>query len=91
MDYDDLPKFIIDTSTREWMSGSPVISRNDNMIWTGKNWEMLDEDYFWAHYNFIWIYSWRLYSKDEDDCFTTQLWVVWKKSVIEEIILNNNY
>lgn len=89
MDYDNLPKFIIDTSTREGMSWAPVISRYDSPIWSGENWKMMDSDYFGAHYNFIWIYSWRLYSKDENDYFTTQLWVVWKKSIIDEIIKSN--
>lgn len=87
INYEDLPRFIIDTSTREWMSWSPVIWRTDILIWSWENWEMLDDDYFGTHFNFLWIYSWRLYSKDENDNFITQLWVVWKKEVIEDIIL----
>lgn len=72
IDYWNLPRFIIDTSTREWMSGSPVIWRHDWVITNWKNWEILVNDYIWVHYNFVWIYSWRLFSNSWDD-FVTQL------------------
>jgi hypothetical protein len=83
IDIDNLPKLIIDSATREGMSGSPVIVQftgyhqaisgqltlND---WIGKGWGILG------------VYSGR-YKSDE---FEAQLGIVWKSRVIDEIIKN---
>lgn len=84
LNIDDMSKIIIDTSTREGMSGSPVIARCDNMLISGDG-TIPDDEFFGAHYQFIGIYSGRLNSRDEEDDFTTHLGVVWKKSYLEQI------
>lgn len=84
MNIDDMSKIIIDTSTREGMSGSPVIARTDNML-VGKDGTIPEDEFFGAHYRFVGIYSGRLNSRDEEDDFTTHLGIVWKKEYLDQI------
>lgn len=89
IDVDDLPKYLVDTATREGMSGSPAFARS-SYIKGGYN--VTGDDYEdnrpWsvAHqYSFIGIYSGRL----GQDNFQAQLGIIWKSRVIEEIIREN--
>jgi hypothetical protein len=85
LDIDDLPKIFIDTATREGMSGSPVYVHE-----TGRwEWELgggLEKSRGSSigipGRRFIGVYSGRV----GDDTFQAQLGVVWKHSVIDEII-----
>ncbi|WP_255079595.1 serine protease [Lacihabitans sp. CCS-44] len=70
---DELPKILIDTITREGMSGSPVIFRQHSPIKT--------VGVLGSIYGFQGIYSGRI-----GDIDSIQLGYVWKKEVIEEII-----
>ncbi len=72
-----LPKVLVDTATRKGMSGSPVFAVRSGFI-TLKN----GEQKIGRAPTFLGIYSGRL----EDDPFGVQIGVVWKASVIDEII-----
>jgi hypothetical protein len=81
---DDLPKILIDTATREGMSGAPVYA-----VLRGSITNLEDKDENGKHRIFggyterlIGIYSGRI----GDDNFKAQLGIVWKASVIDEII-----
>jgi hypothetical protein len=85
LDIDDLPKIFIDTATRAGMSGAPVYVHE-----TGRwEWELgggLEKSRGSASgiqgRRLIGVYSGRV----GDDTFQAQLGVVWKHSVIDEII-----
>lgn len=80
-DLNGLPKLLIDTATRSGMSGSPVIyQRNGFHVHPSGN---MGKNIFGRIRGFLGIYSGRL---GADDNFKAQLGIVWKKSVIEEII-----
>jgi hypothetical protein len=80
IDVDDLPKFYVDTLSAQGMSGSPVILRTHGIgLMEGGGSEMGPRQYT----RFIGIYSGRLFTGSSVDA---QLGVVWKASVIEEII-----
>lgn len=83
---DNLPKLLVDTATRKGMSGSPVV-----VYKVGINMEnppnLSDTDWFGTGCDFLGVYSGRLSSKDE---FEAQLGIVWKASVIEEIIISGS-
>jgi hypothetical protein len=85
-----LPQFLIDTATREGMSGAPVVAIADGRL-------VLEDGRFGAQfaiagrvYRFVGIYSGRL----GDDEMRAQLGIVWHASVIEQIVnrptLGNN-
>jgi hypothetical protein len=83
IDIDGLPKIFIDTATREGMSGSPVY-----LYQTGR-WISEEKDQLGNHKavlgegrRFIGVYSGRVGA----DSFQAQLGIVWKASVVEEII-----
>lgn len=81
IDIDNLPKFLVDTATRAGMSGSPVImQRNGFHGFTGK---FTGKEIFGLIRLFAGVYSGRI---GADDNFQTQLGIVWKPQVIEEII-----
>lgn len=89
IDVDELPKYLVDTATREGMSGSPVFARSGyvkgSYAVTG---DPFEDNRPWSvgyKYSFIGIYSGRLGS----DVFQAQLGVVWKSRVILEIIENS--
>jgi hypothetical protein len=78
---DSLPKILIDSATKEGMSGSPVIMK----IWGGFDTEfggyILNSG--GPFYKFIGIYSGRYWTHND---FEAQIGFVWKKLLIEEII-----
>jgi hypothetical protein len=97
-DIDDLPKFLIDTATREGMSGSPVY------IYHNGSHENEDGQVFNGEVvQFIGVYSGRIpvepdankevftaqmkiECKSNEEVFAAQMGIVWKSSVINEII-----
>jgi hypothetical protein len=92
INYENLPKFFIDTASKRGMSGSPVIFRRTG-IHTDKTGKLNENARFGEIQGFIGIYSGRVIGETE---FDAQLGIVWKKEVIEEIIIgklkdNKNY
>lgn len=85
IDYNLKPQFLVDTASREGMSGAPVIFRRDG-IHGLINGMPKDDTIFGEIQNFIGVYSGR-YTGDTE--FDAQLGIVWKKSVIDEIISGN--
>jgi Trypsin-like peptidase domain len=83
IDVDELPKILIDTATREGMSGSPVYLcqigyfQSEEKYDTGGYKRCMGEGR-----RFLGVYSGRV----GDDNFQAQLGIVWKSIVIEEII-----
>ena len=82
IDLDKLPKMLVDTASRPGMSGSPVIYRRTGIHKT-VNGELGPDSIIGTIQGFCGIYSGRLQAKDALD---TQLGIVWKKRVIDEII-----
>ncbi len=81
---EDMDYFYIDTTTREGMSGSPVIFYSYNGSYSLKNGShMLSSKNV---YNFIGIYSGR---DRNDEPMIAQLGKVWKAELIEQVIENN--
>jgi Trypsin-like peptidase domain len=83
IDVDELPKILIDTATREGMSGSPVYVSHTGYYLSEEKYE--NGDYMRClgeGRRFIGVYSGRV----GNDNFLAQLGVVWKSNVIEEII-----
>ncbi|MEI3800383.1 MULTISPECIES: trypsin-like peptidase domain-containing protein [unclassified Chitinophaga] len=76
-----MPKFLVDTATRPGMSGSPVILHRKTF-----DIDKETESITLIQEKFIGIYSGRIGGNDE---FQAQLGIVWKSSVIEEIIDGN--
>ena len=82
VDIDKVPKLLIDSMTREGMSGSPVIAQYVGVY--KENPENPDLfDWIGTGRKFLGIYSGRLLGQDE---FEAQLGIVWKASLINEII-----
>jgi hypothetical protein len=85
-DVDDLPKMLIDTATRKGMSGSPVIVRQRGLIvprsHKGKAEGLSGEELIGQADQFLGVYSGRI----GDDEFGLQLGIVWKASVLDEIV-----
>lgn len=78
-----LPKVYVDTKTREGMSGAPVIVQYRGFYQHNPETPGVDPDDYWGVARDFWgIYSGRL----GEDEFRAQLGIVWKKTVIEEII-----
>lgn len=83
-DPENLPKMLIDTATREGMSGSVVIARH---IFVGRSYRKKDgnmsEPVLYARLDVVaGIYSGRHYP----DLERAQLGIVWKRSAIEETV-----
>ncbi|WP_306012320.1 MULTISPECIES: hypothetical protein [unclassified Allomuricauda] len=81
-DLDSLPKFLIDTATREGMSGSPVIYRRTG-IHGAIGGQVMNSTIIGRIQGFVGIYSGRIKGETE---FEAQLGTVWKAKVIDEII-----
>lgn len=82
IDCDNLPKLLIDTASKPGMSGSPVIFRRSGIHGLdGIN--LVDSTVFGQIQGFVGIYSGRLVGESDIDA---QLGIVWKASVIDEII-----
>jgi Trypsin-like peptidase domain len=73
---------LIDTATRSGMSGAPVIAQITGM-WLPRGQADLGKARFGIGRSFLGIYSGR-FGQDE---FKAQLGIVWKKQVIDEIVL----
>lgn len=84
IDIDGLPKILIDTATRSGMSGSPVIYRRTGYHKSPTN--NIKDDIFGTIRDFLGIYSGRIGAEDN---FKSQLGIVWKKNVIQEILEGN--
>lgn len=81
VDIGKLPKLLVDTATRPGLSGSPVVMQRTGIH--GKTGERLTgTEIIGRIRNFIGVYSGRI-GKDERKA---QLGIVWKTSVIDEII-----
>lgn len=80
MDIDGLPKLLIDTATREGMSGSPVLVVSRGV--TSPRGVFGEDSVFGESLNFLGVYSGRI----GVDPMGVQLGLVWKSSVIDEII-----
>lgn len=78
---DGLPKILVDTASKPGMSGSPVIFRR-NGIHT-KSGKIDSSTTMGMIQNFVGVYSGRVVG---DSDFDSQLGIVWKKNVIDEII-----
>ncbi len=83
LDYKGLPRIVIDCATREGMSGAPVIVRRFGL--DGLQ-EIKADSIIGTIEDFFGIYSGRI---DVTDELSAHLGIVWKKSVIEEIIKGN--
>lgn len=78
---DDLPKFYIDTATREGMSGAPVYAQESG-FWAPEGKKLPEGGVFGKGNRFIGIYSGRA----GEDSFLAQLGIVWKEEAIIEIV-----
>ncbi|MEN9910028.1 MAG: hypothetical protein RLZZ540_3187 [Bacteroidota bacterium] len=84
IDYDDLPKFLIDATTKRGMSGSPVVFKRNGFVFG--NSKQLADTKFGVFQDFIGVYSGRIRTEFEED---SNLGIIWKRQVIEEIIIGN--
>jgi hypothetical protein len=88
VDLDQLPKLLIDTATRKGMSGSPVIARQSGIIVprgvSTKPGALSGMEIIGRADTFLGIYSGRI----GDDEFGLQLGIVWKASVLDQIVKN---
>lgn len=82
VDVNGLPKFLVDTATRRGMSGAPVIAQVAGMWMPSGSSSMNDAIFGRAGQRFIGVYS----SREGDDETKVQMGVVWKASVIDEIV-----
>lgn len=82
VDVDGLPKILIDTATREGMSGSPVYVRNTGW-WLPEGKSGMENHVIGEGTRFIGIYSGRVLG---EDFLSAQLGIVWKESALIEII-----
>jgi hypothetical protein len=81
IDLDGLPKLLIDTATREGMSGAPVYAQETG-YWIPEGTVDPKDAVFGRGRRFLGIYSGRV----GDDPFKAQLGIVWKPAAIEDII-----
>jgi hypothetical protein len=85
MDLDGLPKVLIDTATREGMSGAPVFAQESG-YWTPEDKQGPADAIFGKGRRFLGVYSGRV----GDDLFQAQLGIVWKPSAIEDVIRHSS-
>ncbi|WP_321958227.1 hypothetical protein [Paraburkholderia bannensis] len=81
IDLDGVPKLLIDTATREGMSGAPTFVRAVGLI-SREPGKLAGDSFFGTKLRFIGVYSGRL----GDDAMSAQLGIVWKEHAIKEII-----
>lgn len=82
IDLDNVPKILIDSMTREGMSGSPVIVQY--VGYYGEDPENpKGSDWFGTARKFLGIYSGRLLGQDE---FEAHLGIIWKETIIDDIV-----
>lgn len=80
IDVDALPKLLIDTATRQGMSGSPVFARANGVF--SPNGIISGDSVIGEVTNFLGVYSGRI----GEDELGVQLGIVWKSQVIDDII-----
>lgn len=84
LDLDRLPKLLIDTATRQGMSGSLVIYQRDGLHKRNPSKKELEnDDAFGRIRGFLGVYSGRIGAEDN---FQAQLGIVWKQTVVTEIL-----
>lgn len=83
IEVDGLPKILIDTATRDGMSGAPVFAISNGIYQNLQGGNMITAG---GGVRFVGIYSGRNIGKTEIEA---QLGLVWKAKVIEEIIAAN--
>ena len=81
-DLDGLPRFYIDTATREGMSGSPVYAQEVG-YWLPEGETDQGKASIGKGRRFVGVYSGRLGADDE---FKAQLGIVWKESALISLI-----
>lgn len=84
VDLDGLPKLLIDSMTRKGMSGSPVIAQYVGYYGDDPT-NPAATDWIGMGRNLLGVYSGRLPGQDE---FEAHLGIVWKASVIDEIVIS---
>jgi hypothetical protein len=82
IDLDNVPKVLIDSMTREGMSGSPVIAQYVGFYREDSE-KISLSDWIGIGRKFLGVYSGRLPGQD---VFEAQLGIVWKASLIDEVI-----
>jgi hypothetical protein len=85
-DFRQMPGFLIDSATREGMSGSPVIVRHSGLFNPAGSERLAPDALFGTVNKFIGIYSGHLGGEDP---ITVQLGVVWRADVLEDIVSGN--
>jgi hypothetical protein len=80
-DLDQLPKILIDTATRQGMSGAPVIAVRRGLV-QPRGTTGLDKSIFGTVETFLGAYSGRV----GEDGLGAQLGIVWKASAVDEIV-----
>jgi len=83
IDIDNLPKLMIDTATRSGMSGSPVVMFRSGFHSLQQGDKLRGDEIMGTIKRFVGVYSGRI---GADNNFLTQLGVVWKEHVIQEIL-----
>ena len=86
-DHHQLPRFLIDTATREGMSGAPVIARANSGSYqdtSGVSVMALRSQNLSPPTKFVGIYSGRIPGAID---LEAQVGIVWKARVVEEIVL----
>ncbi|MBX3045538.1 MAG: trypsin-like peptidase domain-containing protein [Anaerolineales bacterium] len=80
---DGLPKCLIDTATREGMSGAPVFVRFTGIYMKDPK-KLAADDWLGQGDQFLGIYSGRIIERTDE--LAAQLGIVWKAQVIDEIL-----
>ncbi|WP_166648165.1 serine protease [Hymenobacter sp. UV11] len=81
--YKGLPRMLVDTATRSGMSGSPVILMRSG-VHNMENGQLTTKSLIGTVFGFVGVYSGRIGAEKENEA---QLGIVWRKEVIEEIII----
>jgi len=84
-DLEGMPKILIDTATRQGMSGAPVIAVRRGLI-APRGAKGIGESIFGAAETFLGVYSGRLGA----DALGAQLGIVWKASAVDQIVRNGS-
>lgn len=83
LNIDGLPKFLVDTASRQGMSGSPVILKKRRPVSIGSTSDGGEPKVESRYYNkFLGVYSGRLFSNEKNDA---QIGIVWSAKVVDEI------
>jgi hypothetical protein len=83
--YRNKPAFLIDTATRNGMSGSPVIARHSGILKVSQGPLPGPEDIIGTVTKFVGVYSGRI----GDDPMEVQLGMVWRSEVLGDILSKN--